>query len=67
MKAISFLSCALMLCVASVALSQSEMQKPEGQKADAQRVVRSGGVCANEGACGKLERARRRWERGLER
>jgi hypothetical protein len=36
MKAISFLSCALMLCVASVALSQSEMRKAEGQKADAQ-------------------------------
>ncbi|MFZ0039143.1 MAG: hypothetical protein WAK91_17090 [Candidatus Acidiferrales bacterium] len=35
MKAISFVSCGLMLCVASVALSQSEMQKPEGQKGDA--------------------------------
>jgi hypothetical protein len=36
MKAISFLSCALMLCVAGVALAQSEMRKAEGQKADAQ-------------------------------
>ncbi|HEY4741673.1 MAG TPA: hypothetical protein VIH76_13850 [Candidatus Acidoferrales bacterium] len=36
MKAISFLSCALMLCVATVALSQSEMRKAEGQNAVAQ-------------------------------
>jgi hypothetical protein len=35
MKAISFVSCALMLCVATVALSQSEMRKPDGQKVDA--------------------------------
>jgi hypothetical protein len=36
LKAISFLSCAVMLCVASVVLAQSEMRKAEGQKADAQ-------------------------------
>jgi len=36
MKAILFVSCVLMLFVASVALSQSEMQKPDGQKAVAQ-------------------------------
>jgi hypothetical protein len=35
MKAISVVSCALMLCVATVALSQSETRKPAGQKIDA--------------------------------
>jgi len=35
MKAISFVSCALMLCVATVALLQSETRKPDGQKIDA--------------------------------
>jgi hypothetical protein len=36
MRAISFVSCAVMLCVASVGLSQSEMPKADAQKADAQ-------------------------------
>jgi hypothetical protein len=35
MKTILFVSCALMLCVATIAWSQSEMHKPDGQKADA--------------------------------
>src|SRR5580658_370471 len=37
MKTVSFVSCAVMLCAASVAYSQSEMGKPDGQKADAQQ------------------------------
>ena len=36
MKAISFVTCALMLCVSTIALSQSETHKPDGQKPDAQ-------------------------------
>src|SRR5580700_10282452 len=35
MKAISFVTCALMLCVSTMALPQSEMHKPDGQKPDA--------------------------------
>src|SRR5205823_4223682 len=35
MKAIPFVSCALLLCVATIAVSPSEMRKPDGQKADA--------------------------------
>ncbi len=37
MKAISFVLCAVMLCVATVALPQSEMRKADGQKAGAQQ------------------------------
>jgi hypothetical protein len=37
MKAISFATCALMLCVSTIALSQSETHKPDGQKPDAQQ------------------------------
>jgi hypothetical protein len=37
MKAISFVSCALMLGVATTALSRSEVRESEGQKADAQQ------------------------------
>lgn len=37
MKAISFVTCALMLCVSPIALSQSETHKPDGQKPDAQQ------------------------------
>ena len=35
MKAIPFVSCALLLCVATIAVSPSVMRKPDGQKADA--------------------------------
>ena len=35
MKAISFVACALMLCVSTIALSQSQMHKPDGQTPDA--------------------------------
>ena len=37
MKAISFASCALMLCLGPTVLSQSEIRKPDGQRADAQQ------------------------------
>jgi hypothetical protein len=37
MKATSFVSSALMLCIGTVALSQSEMRKPDGKNADAQQ------------------------------
>jgi hypothetical protein len=37
MKAISFITCALVLCVSRIALSQSETHKPDGQKSDAQQ------------------------------
>jgi hypothetical protein len=37
MKAILFVTCALMLCVSTIALSQSETHKPDGQKPDAQQ------------------------------
>jgi len=37
MKAISFVTCALMLCISTIALPQSEMHKPDGQKPDAQQ------------------------------
>ena len=37
MKAISFVTCALMLCVSTIGLSQPQMQKPDGQKPDAQQ------------------------------
>jgi hypothetical protein len=37
MKAISFVTCALALCVSTIALSQSETHKPDGQKPDAQQ------------------------------
>jgi hypothetical protein len=37
MKPVSFASCALMLCIATIALSQSEMRKPDAQKVDAQQ------------------------------
>jgi hypothetical protein len=37
MKAISFVTCALMLCVSTIALSQSQTHKPDGQKPDAQQ------------------------------
>jgi hypothetical protein len=37
MKAISFVTCAWMLCVATLALSQSETHKPEGKNPDAQQ------------------------------
>ena len=36
MRATSFVTCALMLCVSTIALSQSEMPKPDTQKPDAQ-------------------------------
>jgi len=36
MKAPSFVTCALMLCVSTIALSQSETRKPDGQTPDAQ-------------------------------
>jgi hypothetical protein len=36
MKAISFVTCALMLYVSTIAFSQSETQKPDGQKPDTQ-------------------------------
>ena len=36
MKAISFVTSALMLCVSTIAWSQSETHKPDGQKPDAQ-------------------------------
>ena len=37
MKAISSLTCALLLCVSTTALSQSETHKPHGQQPDAQQ------------------------------
>jgi hypothetical protein len=37
MKAISFITCALVLCVSRIALSQSETHKRDGQKSDAQQ------------------------------
>jgi hypothetical protein len=37
MKAISFVPCALMACVSTIALSQSETLMPDAHKPDAQR------------------------------
>jgi hypothetical protein len=37
MKAISFVTCALMLCISPIALPQSEARKPDDQKPDAQQ------------------------------
>jgi hypothetical protein len=37
MKAISLVTCALMLCVSTIALSRSERHKPDSQKSDAQQ------------------------------
>ncbi|HXM40307.1 MAG TPA: hypothetical protein VN924_03600 [Bryobacteraceae bacterium] len=36
MKAISFVTCTVVLCVSTIALAQSEMHKPDGQQPDAQ-------------------------------
>jgi hypothetical protein len=38
MKAISFVTCALMLCLSTIAWSQSETHKPDGQKPDMQQL-----------------------------
>ena len=37
MKAISFVMCALMLCVSTIALSQAQMHKADGRETDAQQ------------------------------
>jgi hypothetical protein len=37
MNAISYVTCALMVCVSTIAWSQSEMPKPDGRKPDAQQ------------------------------
>src|ERR1700733_939538 len=39
MKTISFVSCALVLCVATIAFSQSEIPKPDSQRIDAQQAA----------------------------
>jgi hypothetical protein len=37
MKGISFVTCALTLCISTIALSQSETHQPDGQKSDARQ------------------------------